>query len=153
MYVVDQQLIGKGLGQKELGSEWSRGWRGSKLGRHRRRGLGSLRERGNDYSFLPSLTTFLRSLPNCTSFLPNLEISPSPHGSGPVPSLQSRNVLQLRWHGTEATDHVTGSVAQQFSTDLNSTPFSRWPRTCPNLGPGRKEDCNSWDRLGLAVEN
>ena len=36
-------------------------------------------------------------------------------------------------------------------TALFSVSQRRWPRTCPHLGPGRKEDCNSWDRLGLAV--
>jgi hypothetical protein len=35
----------------------------------------------------------------------------------------------LRWHGTEATDHVTVNVQQQFSTDLNSTLFACQPKS------------------------
>jgi hypothetical protein len=41
--------------------------------------------------------------------------------------------LQLRWHGTEATDRVTGAVLQQFSTDLNGALFA-----CPV--PARPND-------------
>ena len=39
---------------------------------------------------------------------------------------------------------------------LKSALFRRWPRTwprtCPHLGPGRKVDGNSWDRLRLAAK-
>jgi hypothetical protein len=48
----------------------------------------------------------------------------NPHGLVLVQTLQSRNVLQQSWHGTEATDSVTGAVQQQFSTDLNSYLFA-----------------------------
>ena len=51
--------------------------------------------------------------------------------SGLVPTLQSRNVRPLRWHGTEATDRVTGVVQQQFSTDLNSALFASRPTSWP----------------------
>jgi hypothetical protein len=42
------------------------------------------------------------------------------------------------WHGTEATDCVTGAVQQQFHTDLNSALFSSRPTSWGILArPGR----------------
>ncbi len=35
------------------------------------------------------------------------------------------------WHGTEATDCVTGAVQQQFHTDLNSALFASRPTSWP----------------------
>ncbi len=74
----------------------------------------------NGYRKLPRFTTKLR----CVQFP---YWTWNPHCSGLVPTLQSRNVRPRRWHGTEATDHVTGAVQQQFRTDLNSALFASRP--------------------------
>jgi hypothetical protein len=92
-----------------------------------------------------NLDSLLPRLTKHTTLLPNWKIYADPHCSGPVPTLESRNILPLCWHGTVATDCVIGSVLQQFSTNLNSAHFASRPTVW--VGPTEGLHCL---RLGVS---
>ncbi len=85
----------------------------------------TLAETHNRYRKLPRFTA---KVTESTPFLPNSKSALF----GSFPTLQSRNILPLRWHGKEATDHVAGHAAgvmqQQFHTDLNNALFTSRPK-------------------------
>ena len=93
-----------------------------------------------------------RNVPLDFQFYPNLE-------SGTFRSGYNGTSSTTFWTPNHEAMAEACSMHQQLGTDWRA-PFSvsgsaqrrTWPRTCPHLGPGRKVDGNSWDRLRLAAK-
>ncbi len=74
-----------------------------------------------------------------TTLFPNLK----PPCFGSCPNLTIKELMSLCWHGTEATDRVTGAVQQQFRTDWNNTHFVSL-RLGPQPGQALPNDWFTW---------
>jgi hypothetical protein len=82
---------------------------------------------------MEKVTEMYNKLMECTSNLLNLK-------SALFVTLQSRNVRQRCWHGTEATDYVTDAVQQQCSFRQSAHFLGRPRRMIALVDTGHQQE-------------